>query len=131
MATPRSLCPRTWTLVTNGLFQFFSYIVLNISNSELITLNKIHRFIRNFMSYKIIYRISFTTLRIFSPITRELYVKMANKVCHFIQNFMPYKMIYRLPHRFRFLSFRFHRLHETYSLMVTKFVILKCALMKC
>ena len=78
----------------------------------MVTLNKIQRFVQNFMPYKMIYHLphkfeflSFHFSR-FCEHFHQLREIMINKIHRFLQNFMLYKIIYHLPHKFVFLNFR-------------------------
>ena len=79
--------------------QFFHTFSSISRDMKIVTLNKIHRYIPNFMLYKMIYFSShkfaffkspfFAILRTFSSITREIWVQIKNKVHHVNQLIEP------------------------------------------
>ena len=67
--------------------QFFHTFSSISRDMKIVTQNKIHRYIQNFILYKMIYFSShkfafFAILRTFSSITREICVQIKNKVHH-------------------------------------------------
>ena len=84
--------------------QFFNTFSSISRDMKIVTLKEIHRYIQNFMLYKMIYFSShkfefsnlrfFAILRTFSSITREICVQIKNKVHHVNQLIEPDLMMY-------------------------------------
>ena len=84
--------------------QFFHTLSSISRDIQIVTRNKIHRWIQNFMLYKIIYfsshQFAFSNLRFcailrtFSSITRKICVQIKNKVHHVNQLIEPDLMMY-------------------------------------
>ena len=111
--------------------QFF-HIFWSISRDiSIVTLNEIHRYIQNFMLYKMIYFSShkfafsnlrfFAILRKFSSMTQEIYVQIKNKVHHVNQLIEPDLMIYtHMTFSKKIHSTSRNSLHSTHSTCLFK-----------